>query len=188
MHPLPAGYVVRTLTVDDLPAVQALLDECESADTGEPRVHEQDIAVEVRRHWFDLERGAWVVLGADGRLAGVGWVHRPMGDGTVTSDHYVRPDVRDVGLDEVFLDLMEERATGHARARQDGGVRLVTFCEPLLESRRELSIVRGFRVVREIYEVRLDLAETPAAPRFPAGISVRTMRPGADDRSPACCF
>ena len=25
MHPLPAGYVVRTLTVDDVVAVQALL-------------------------------------------------------------------------------------------------------------------------------------------------------------------
>ena len=58
MHLLPHGYVLRSLIVDDLTPAQALLDGCESADAGEPCVHELDIAVEVRSHWFDLEGGA----------------------------------------------------------------------------------------------------------------------------------
>jgi mycothiol synthase len=184
MHPLSQGYVLRALTVEDLAAAQALLDACESADTGEPCVHELDIAVEVRSHWFDLESGAWVVVGLDGRLAGVGWAHRPADDGAVTSDHYVRPDVRDVGLDDVFFDLIEGRATGYAYERADaGGVHLLSFCEPLLESRRKLLVVRGFSVVRELYQMRLDLAEPLQEAHYPTGISVRSVRLGQDDRA-----
>ncbi len=184
MHPLSEGYVLRTLTIGDLAAVQALLDECESADTGEPCVHELDIAVEVRSHWFDLEHGAWVVVAPGGRLAGAGWVHRPEHDGTITSDHYVRPDLRDIGLDDVFLDLIEERATwyGH-QGRVAGAMRLLSFCEPLLESRRRLLAARGFHVVRELYQMRLDLTEPLSPARLPAGVAVRMARPGDDDRA-----
>jgi mycothiol synthase len=184
IHPPPQGFVLRALTVDDLTAAQALLDECESTDTGEPCVHELDIAVEVRSHWFDLEGGAWVVVGADGHLAGVGWAHRPADDGVITSDHYVRADVRDLGLDDVFLDLMEDRAIWHANQRRGaGGVHLLCFCEPLLERRRELLVVRGYSVVRELYQMRLDLAEPLPAARYPAGISVRSLRLGQDERA-----
>ena len=180
----PQGYVLRSLIVDDLTPAQALLDECESADTGEPCVHELDIAVEVRSHWFDLEGGAWVVVGPDGQMAGVGWAHRPADDGVITSDHYVRPDVRNIGLDDVFLDLIENRAIGHAcQSRDAGGVRLLSFCEPLVASRRKLLVVRGFSVVRELYQMRLDLAEPLPMARYPAGVSVRSMRLGQDDRA-----
>lgn len=110
MRLLPEGCVLRALTTDDLPAAQALLDACESADTGEPCIHEMDLAVASRRRRFDFEHNAWVILAPDVRLAGVGWFYTPEDDGIVTADHYVRPDLRRLALDEVFVDLIEGRA------------------------------------------------------------------------------
>jgi ribosomal protein S18 acetylase RimI-like enzyme len=183
MPSLPAGFVLRALTADDLPAVQALMDACESADTGERCVHIQDIAADVHGPHFDLERGTWVIVAPDGRLAAAGWANRPEDDGTVAADHYVRPDLRGMAFDEVFLDLIEERAAAFARETSEtGGMRLVTFCEPLLATRRDLTAARGFVVVREIYQMRLDLAK-PAAAAFPAGISLRRAHPGEDDHA-----
>ncbi len=184
MPSLPEGFVLRAPTADDLPAVQALMDACESADTGERCVHVQDIVVDVRGAHFDLERGTWVIVAPDGRLAGAGWTNGPEDDGTVAADHYVRPDLRGMAFDEVFLDLIEERAASLARQRsKTGGVRLVTFCEPLLAARSDLLAARGFIVMREFYQMRLDLAKPLAVQAFPAGISVRAARLGEDDHA-----
>ncbi len=40
---------------------------------------------------------------------------------------------------------------------------------------------RGYRVVRYELEMRVDLDEEPPEPVWPEGMSVRTLRPGADD-------
>ena len=46
--PLPDGYILRHPGAGEAPAVQAILDACETADTGEPRRHDTDVANEWR--------------------------------------------------------------------------------------------------------------------------------------------
>ena len=187
MHKIPRGFVLRTLTPADLPAAQALLDACETADAGEPCVHEIELAVESRSPLFDFEHGAWVVVAEDGRLGGVGWLFRPGREGFAAADHYVRPDLRHEALDEVFLDLMEQRAGELARERGREGqggrpLPLITYCEPLLASRRDSLLARGFTVVREIFMMRIDFADPlqlRASPQTSASVrrgSARTSR------------
>lgn len=187
MNELPTGFVVRHLTAEDLPAAQALLDACETADTGEPTMHETYLAVESRSPRFDFEHGAWTIDANDGALAGVGWMRVPGDRGISMADHYVRPDLRHLALDDVFLDLIEARAAEYARDSGHDGlgelpVRLLTYSEPVLERRRELLLARGFAVVRGTFQMRLDLAGPIAPARFPAGIIVRPARLGEDDR------
>jgi mycothiol synthase len=40
----------------------------------------------------------------------------------------------------------------------------------------------GFTIVRHSYQMRIELSEPPAAPEFPAGLEVRTMREGEEPR------
>lgn len=169
------------MTAADLPAAQALLDACETADSGEPCVHETDLAVASRSSHFEFERNTWLVLDPDGGLAAVGWLWTPHDDNIVTADHYVRPDCRALGFDALLLDVIEERARHYSAERRGlGGVRLVTWAEDKLEERRELTAERGFKVVRQLFQMRLDLEPAPSAPGWPDGIVVRAIRPETD--------
>jgi mycothiol synthase len=186
-HELPEGLVLRPLTVADLPSAQALLDACETADAGVPTVDETDLALEIRNTRFDLANGAWAIAAADGALAGVGWILAPGNRGICRADHYVRPDMRRLGLDEVFVDLVEARAADYARDPARVGsvafpLRLLIDCESVQQRRRELLLARGFAAVRETFEMRLDLAGPLPPVRYPDGFVVRAPRFGEDDR------
>ena len=58
---LPSGYAMRRPGPADLVAAQALLDDCEAADTGEPRAHQLDVVAESRRPSVDIRRD-WSVI------------------------------------------------------------------------------------------------------------------------------
>lgn len=181
MRDLPDGFTVRPLTAADLPVAQALLDACETADSGTPCIHEMDLLMVSRSSHFELDDNTWLVLAADGSSAAVGWLWTPHGDNVVTSDHYVRPDCRGLGFDALLLDLIEERARYYGDERREaGGVRLLTWAEDKLEERREIVCERGFKVVRQLFQMRLDLTPTPSPPRWPEGIVVQPIRPEQD--------
>ena len=191
MDQLPSGYVLRALTTEDLPSAQALLDDCETVDTGAPSLHHLALAVETHRPDFDIERAAWAIDAPDGGLAGVGWVRTPGERRISLGDFYVRPGLRTLPLDEVFLDLIEERFAQLAHELGRAGhsqspVRLLTFNEPVLDGRRRLLLSRGFAIVRQTFQMRLDfgggLGGPPGPARLPGGIVVCPARLGEDDR------
>ena len=107
--PLSTGYVLRHPEPDEAPAIQAVLDAAESADTGEPRRHETDVANEWRDPKCHPAEDWWVAVAPDATLAAVGWVW-PETATEVTADHYVHPDHRGRGLGDVMLDAIEARA------------------------------------------------------------------------------
>jgi mycothiol synthase len=192
---VPDGFAMRALAPADLPAAQALLDTCESADVGEPCVHEMDLAVESQSSHFEFDVNTWLVLDGDGGFAALGWLWTPHDDRIVTADFYVRPDCRDKGLDEALLDAIEARARVYApagpsedragtvdTARSDGAAKLVVFVEPVLEARRALVLERGFTIVRQIFQMRLDFTQPPTEAESPSGVVVRPIRLGEDDR------
>jgi hypothetical protein len=43
---IPDGYILRHPAPDEAPAIQAVLDAAESADAGEVRHHEDDVATD----------------------------------------------------------------------------------------------------------------------------------------------
>ena len=73
----------------------------------------------------------------------------------------------------------------HPPLRTDGPstarVRVRTALVDGTAAEREWFAARGFTAVRHLLELRLDLHAPPPGPRWPAGVTVRTFRPGEDE-------
>lgn len=180
---LPEGYVLRRPAVADVAAAQAVLDAAESADTGEARRHETDLAQE----WSDprclLDEDWWVVEASGGRLTGVGWLE-PETAGEVSADYYVHPEHRGRGLGGLLLDLIEARAAELPARGADGAARnLIVWCEDSDRPRRAALDARGFAPLRQFYEMEIDLREASEAPRWPTGVQARAYRPRVDEHT-----
>jgi mycothiol synthase len=177
----PEGYILRHPALAEAPAVQAVLDACETADTGEARRHEDDVVTLWRSPECHPADDWWVAAAPGGAVAAVGWVW-PGTTGEVTADHYVHPDHRGHGLGETMLDLIEARAAELPPRRPDGAARsLIVWCEDSDEPRRASLDRRGFVAVREYFEMETGLGAALAEPEWPSGIVARGFRPGIDD-------
>jgi len=183
MTALPDGYTLRHLSADELPAAQLVLDAAESADGGEPRRHEMDIAVMAATTMLELERNVWVVVAPDGSFAGCGLLWRPLeGDTEFIGDSYIHPAHRDGAADDALIDAIESRVAD-LRGEMPSMNRVVLFCEDSNARRRASLRQRGYEHVRDFHSMRIDLAPGRPPARWPAGIEVRPIRPGVDDRA-----
>jgi mycothiol synthase len=181
--PVPDGYILRHPQPDEATSIQAVLDACETADTGEPRRHETDVANEWRSPRCHPETDWWVVGAPGGRLAAVGWVWRETA-GEVTADHYVHPDHRGRGLGEVMLDAIEARAAELPSHTSQGVPRkILVWCEDHDRLRQASLERRGFAVIRQYFEMAIALEDPLDAPVWPAGIVARGLRAGIDDEA-----
>jgi mycothiol synthase len=181
--PLPEGYRCRHPEPGEAAAVQTVLDAAETADTGEPRRHNDDVANAWRSPRCRPEEDWWVALAPDGAIAAAGWVW-PETVTDLTGDHYVHPDHRGLGLGEVMLDLIEARAAEIASsAGRTAPDRLVVWSEDSDTARRASLDRRGFAAVRQYFEMAIELAPDLSAPVWPAGIVARGLRPGLDEQA-----
>ena len=181
--PIPDGYSLRHPRPDEAPVVQAILDAAESADTGERRRHENDIATEWRSEECHIGDDWWVAVDDAGSVAAVGWVW-PQEAGEVTADHYVDPQHRGRGLGEVMLDTIEARAGQLPTHTAAGATRhLIVWCEDSDGRRRASLDRRGFVAVRQYYEMAIDLRGELPVPAWPQGITPSRFRCGIDDRA-----
>lgn len=190
---LPPGYALRHPRPADLPAVQLLLNACETADTGEPCEHDMDIVVEARGSHLDLERDAWLVTGPSGDPVALGWIWGPPAADRreLPTDQYVHPDHRDGPLDDVLLDLLEARVAERAAELDTGDPEpparvMVVFCDVNHVAKRVSLDARGYGVVTTFNAMRIDLDRAqpwPDRPKWPDGIVVRPIDPERDGRA-----
>jgi mycothiol synthase len=180
--PLPDGFTLRHTTPDDVRAAQAMLDEIEGAEMGEPRHSPLDIAADCQGRGRRLERDTWVVLAPNGNHAAFAfWGDAAQGE----AEPFVHPRHRGLGLGDVLLEMIEERAAGLAACAALGvRPRLHVFCGESKTRRRQWLLGHGYRVVREGCLMRLDLNDDPPPPApLPTGIELREFAPGRDDEA-----
>ena len=178
----PSGYTLRHAERSEAPAVQAVLDAAESADTGEPRRHTTVVAT----YWVDpecrIERDWWVVDAPGGAIVGVAWVWPELA-GEVIADHYVDPEHRGLGLGDVLLDAIELRVAGLPPRGPDGEPRqLVVWSEDKDATRRHSLERRGFTIGRQYFEMAFDLQGALPVVAWPDGVEGRPFRSGIDER------
>jgi len=179
--PLPEGYRVRHPEPSEAAAVQAVLDAAETADTGEPRRHANDVANDWKSPRCRPERDWWEAAAPDGAIVAVGWVW-PETVADLTGDHYVHPDHRGRGLGETMLDLVE--STAAELAAQDAALRRLTVWSEDFDTERRASLDRrGFVVTRQWFEMEIDLSRELPDPVWPAGIVARRLREGIDEQA-----
>lgn len=182
MTRLPDGFVLRHTAASDIEAAQALLDEVESADIGEPRRSPIDLYAFGRDPRVALETNTWLALAPGGAPTGFAFVFWS-GDAQGEAEPFVHPDYRGLGLGVALLETIEARAAELAAAAPSAArPRLHVFCGENKVRRRGWLLDHGYRAVRDSYLMVRELGEEPpaTAPLAP-GIELRPFVPGRDD-------
>jgi len=180
---LPAGYTARPPTMDDARAVYELVAACSMAEHGKI-----DFTLEeIRSYWehavADLATDAWAVFAADGRLVAEADVAR-RGVGGLWLYANVHPEHLGRGLGTYLLRRAEARQRDWA-ADAPEGVRVTARQEvaALGGPARALLERDGYVPVRRSWRMLIEMDGPPPAPVWPAGIAVRTLIPGRDERA-----
>ncbi|HEY7347547.1 MAG TPA: GNAT family N-acetyltransferase [Ktedonobacterales bacterium] len=181
MYPyLTPGYIVRSPTMEDIPAILALLRVFDTAEMGEADPLTPDTII---GDWEELDptQDAWMVLASDGLLCGYATL-MDYGAGRFYGDGYVHPDHNRRGIGKTLVEEMERRAAAIIAAEPDG-TRRVLVNNVVAESAaaRDLLETRGYELTRVYFRMRIDLEGTRPAPAWPEGISVRTCDGSLED-------
>ena len=172
---LPAGLNARSLTVADVDATIAMVNESEQHDTGELMWERADLLADVGGDGFDPAKD-WVgVFDGDGVVAWGLYVHPRR----VWID--VHPDHRGRGVGTWL------RAWSEAVGRDHGADRVAQVIEDELLDVVALLETAGYTPRHTSWVLRMDHATAPSAPSPPAGITLGPIR-AADEASTMAMF
>jgi RimJ/RimL family protein N-acetyltransferase len=172
---LSAGLNLRSARWADLESVaQLILDVC-TAD-GDPTV--AVTPQELEREWkspdFELERNAWVVETADGRIVGYQEFINRHAHADVTGDGYVHPEYQGQGIGTTMLRALEVRAREEMKlAESDLRVFIRNGMMAGDERSRQMHEAEGYRPIRFSWHMEIKLEEAPRLPTWPDGIELR---------------
>lgn len=169
---------LRPATLDDAPAITALLNEIDRIEIGRPETDQHTVEADLKHPETDLRRDSWVAVDDD-RLVAYGLLWDESGGERVDIDHYVLPDHQQTGLR--LLAAMETRAL--AKARDNGAERAVVHLHLNVRPTTDTALLaaRGWSTVRRHHVLHrpLDPAKD-LPPEPPAGVRVRACATEAD--------
>lgn len=167
---LPVGLTSRAATRADVDAITELIAACELDLDGVAEIDPGDVAMSFGRAGYDVARDCRIVLEGD---AVVGWadVH-----GTRAEAH-VRPSHRGRGLGLSLLAWTESRAREAGQAVVGQMVTDANLGAADLFRRNDYEPSGSAWLL----QIRFD-DRPPPSPAPPEGITIRTYRPGRDDR------
>ncbi len=157
---------IRTPTVDETPAIREVIEEHAQAAFGETELNEEEI-----RSWFARPQVSIRVAERDGRM--VGYL-----DVAAESSGRFSADVRTLDRDAAAR-LLDE---GEAIAREQGAEAVRSFVQgddPVL---RPVVGAAGWQPIRYSFQMRIELADDVPEPDWPAGLSLRNLRSGEEER------
>jgi mycothiol synthase len=161
---LPSSLIARPLTLDDVDATVAMINECELHDTGETMWERADLLSDSSTDGFDRDRD-WVGVFNDDRI--LGWamlVHRR----SVWAD--VHPDARGRGAGTWLREWSE------SRGRETGADRVGQTIDDRLAEAADLLRRAGYTPRHTSWILVMDHDEPPAETSPPEGIELRPIR------------
>ena len=179
---LPSGYSIRPPVVNDAQGVADLIAACDIADYGST-----DASVEeVQGYWetprFDLRQDARIVVAPDGLIAGYEEVC-PRGEGRLDFDGYVHPREAGRGLGTLLIRWAEERGRQRLAEMPATGQIILRGNTASTDQRAgALFKAEGFALARQFWRMEIEMTSPPDRAVWPAGITVRAMRPDLDER------
>lgn len=183
IHSLAPGLILRPPAFEDAEAVYALDQICAAGEYGAPDVSLADLEAHWRLPETDLPRDSWLVTSPHGEIVGYARVIF-FARARFYSYLLVHPAFRDQGVGERLVALIE------ARAREMLAETPVTGRVVLLHSVNEPNVwaahlleEQGFRAVRGHLRMEITLGEPPEEPETPAGLTLRALVLGQDDRA-----
>jgi mycothiol synthase len=182
---LPQELVIRAPQMDDIAAVAELFNAGSLQDTG-IAAYTPD---EVHRWWtiasdFDIATDAWLVEAPDGRAAGYTDIWCPPPHVRFYSTGTVHPALRERGIGRHLLRVLEARARELMDKAPEGArVELMVDAVSTNESAKRFFVREGFALTRLFWRMAIELDGDIEEPEWPAGVTVRTMVPGRDERA-----
>jgi mycothiol synthase len=182
---LPEGYLDRPATLDDVVPVVEMFNASARALVGVNKFRVEDQRSEWQTPGFSLEQDTRLVLTEDGQIVAYYEVWDP--DEPHVNVHCwgrVHPEHTGRGIGSYLLDWAEERASiSVSQAPPEARVVLVGFSLSDHQAARDLFLGAGFQLVRHSLRMVIEMEEPPLEPEWPAGIQVRTLVNGQDERA-----
>jgi mycothiol synthase len=171
------NVIVRAPTLDDAHGVAALIAERDRADFAE--VDSISFTGDELREWWRLdeallETDAWIALAGE-EVVAYARIRRERDLADVVDESCVHPKARGLGLGSNLLDLAEGWARDQGLARIQMHV--------VNDDGRRLAEGRGHELVRYFWRMEIDLTDEPSEPAPPVGMTLRSYRPGDDDKA-----
>ncbi|SCG41650.1 GNAT family N-acetyltransferase [Micromonospora halophytica] len=175
---LPAGWTARRPTLDDVPAILALVHAADTFAIGYPDFEAEDVKAALAAPHFDPARDSWLVSDPQSRVVGCTLIDNPTGVGREFIDVYVDPE-RAGSLRALLLARTLDRVAERAAERGLPALTVrTTVHAPETRWAGEL-VEAGFTRVKRYVRMSRPLAGLPAEPPPPPGVTVRPLR--ADD-------
>ncbi|MDG4760110.1 GNAT family N-acetyltransferase [Micromonospora sp. WMMD710] len=173
---LPAGWTARRPTLDDVPAILAVVHAADTFAIGHPDFDAEDVAASLTAPFFDPARDSWLAVDPDDDVVGWATVDNPSGVGREFVEVYVDPG-RAAVLRAPLLARQLDRVA--ERAAERGLPALTVRCAVFAPERAWEADLRaaGFTLAKRYVRMRRMLADLPAAPAPRPGVTVRPVRP-----------
>jgi mycothiol synthase len=172
---------MRPPTLDDAPAVAAMIAACQAADDTGPTMTTDELIGD----WagLDLNEEAVLIFSDAGELvANADIVNRRYVQISVYA--YIHPQHRGRGLGSTLVRWGEEWLRSRwDRAPEGTRATVQYFIRSTNESARHLMAAHGYRHLRTIFVMETELDTAPPPPELPGGITLRAFVPGQDERA-----
>jgi mycothiol synthase len=172
---LPHGWSIRRPTMDDVPAILAVIHASDIAAIGEPDFTTDEVVEVLQAPNHDLRRDSWLAVDDTGRVVGWAFIENPTGGQREHFDAYVDPEhgrPAHAALVDLVLARVPERARafGHDWVTLRGGV--------IAQETEYVEILRraGFAFVKRYARMRGQLTGSEQPPDVPDGITIRPLR------------
>ncbi len=181
---LAPGFSLRPALLSDLEAVCSLMREVCTFEGDATLANSVD---DMRREWqtpgFSLETDAWVVTDADGRIVGYNEMMDHHAHSSLNGDLYLNPALRDKGIGQTLLRVVEARARLEIpKAAEGARVYLRNMTGRKDAQACLLHEDEGYAAIRYTWRMGISLADPPQAPLWPAGVELRLFVQGIQNR------
>ncbi|MCG5437130.1 GNAT family N-acetyltransferase [Micromonospora foliorum] len=173
---LPAGWTTRRPTLDDVPAILAVVHAADTFAIGHPDFDAEDVAASLTAPYFDPTRDSWLAIDPDDTVVGWATVDNPTGVGREFVEVYVDP-VRAATVRAPLLVRQLDRVA--ERAAERGLPSLTVRCAVFAPERDWEHTLRGlgFALVKRYVRMSRPLDDLPDEPAGPSAVTVRPVRP-----------
>lgn len=179
---LPDSFSMRAATLDDIPAVVALLNACSQALYGKDEFSIDDTRMNWSDPHFDLATSTRVVLTPPGHIVGMIEVwdeEEPPVHPRVWSR--VHPDYTGQGIGTALRVWAEARLDGVVERCPAGTkVSYLSYIHEGQDKAQALFESFGMQPIRHHWHMLIEMDAAPLEPQFPPGVRVRTYRHDAD--------
>jgi mycothiol synthase len=178
MSVLPDGWTIHRPTLDDIPAILAMVHASDIAAVGEPDCTADEIREALTEPHTDPERDCWLVRDEAGTIVGWAYPHNPAGGDRDFIEVYVWPE-RGVPAQRPLLELIMARMRTRATELGHDPYTVRAGAIPTEQAYVAALTEAGFVFVKQHARMQMSLAGVSAeAPEPPPGVTLRPVRAG----------